>query len=256
MRKIKAFIVDDESSAINVLKGMLTEFCEAELEVVGTASNEKEAIVGISQHRPDLVFLDIEISPLTNGIDLIGRFPERNFGIIITSAYDQYAIKAMNTLQPWGYLVKPVAVSELILLVKNAIKNIEAKERLDTTHMTHNKDAGIIVSDAKKGNIAIKAPDLLYCKAENALVFLHYFAEGKLQKIAIYKSLKELELLLPESFFRIHNNTIVNMSYINRYEVFGRTAAIYLPNNLILDVSVSKLSEFQDRFAEFIKRGS
>lgn len=254
MRKIRAFIIDDEISAINVLKGMLTEFCAEELEVVGVATNENDAIIGVSQHRPDVVFLDVDISPITDGIDLISRIPNRNFGVVITTAYEQYAIKAVNKLQPWGYLIKPVSVADLILIVQSACAKIQEKEKNEPS-VSNPKDAGIIVSDSKRGNVVIKSHELLYCKSENALAMLHYLAEGKLQKIAVYKTLKELEQALPESFCRIHNNTLVNMSYITRYEIENRMAEVYLPHNIVLDVSVAKLTDFQERFADFVKKG-
>ncbi|MBN8679853.1 MAG: response regulator transcription factor [Chitinophagales bacterium] len=248
MKKISALIVDDEISAINTLSGMLQEFCPY-IQVVGTASNEAAALSGINQHQPEIVFLDIEMPPFSNGIDMISRLPERSFQTIVTTAYPQYAVQSVNAIQPAGYLIKPYSVDQLVAVLKSTLNTLNGpKPEKKTTEKT-----GFIISDRKRGHVVIKYADVLYCKAEDACVSIIYLENNKEQKIITYKSLKEIEDDFPEQFLRIHHNTIVNMDKISRYINIGRAGKLYLCTHSTLDISVSKMPQFQARFDAFIK---
>ncbi|HLP93134.1 MAG TPA: LytTR family DNA-binding domain-containing protein [Saprospiraceae bacterium] len=248
MKKISALIVDDEISAINTLSGMLQEFCPY-IQVVGTASNEAAALSGINQYKPEIVFLDIEMPPFSNGIDMISRLPERSFQTIVTTAYPQYAVQSVNAIQPAGYLIKPYSVDQLVAVLKSTLNAISGpKPEKKTTEKT-----GFIISDRKRGHVVIKYADVLYCKAEDACVSIVYLENNKEQKIVTYKSLKEIEDDFPDQFLRIHHNTIVNMDKISRYINIGRAGKLYLCTHSTLDISVSKMPQFQARFDAFIK---
>ncbi|MBL7807036.1 MAG: response regulator transcription factor [Saprospiraceae bacterium] len=248
MKKFSAMIVDDEISAIHTLTGMLQEYCPY-IEVVGTATTEATALTGINQHQPEIVFLDIEMPPFSNGIDLISKVPERHFQTIITTAYPQYAVQSVNAIQPAGYLIKPYSVDQLVSVLKNTVNHLNGqKPEKRSTEKT-----GFIISDRKRGHVVIKYTDVLYCKAEDACVTIVYLENNKEQKIVTYKSLKDIEDDFPDQFLRIHHNTIVNMDKISRYINIGRAGKLYLCTNSTLDISVSKMPQFQSRFDAFIQ---
>ncbi|HAD11955.1 MAG TPA: hypothetical protein DCF33_05900 [Saprospirales bacterium] len=247
MKKISALIIDDEISAIHTLSGMLQEFCPY-IQIVATATTEATALSGINQYQPEIVFLDIEMPPFSNGIEMISRLPERMFQTIITTAYPQYAVKSVNALQPTGYLIKPYSVDQLIDVLKNTINTLGvSKSEKKTVEKT-----GFIMSDRKRGHVVIKYADVLYCKAEDACVTIVFLENNKEQKIITYKSLKEIEDDFPDQFLRIHHNTIVNMDKISRYINIGRAGKLYLCTHSTLDISVSKMPQFQARFDAFI----
>src|SRR6476661_327051 len=108
---IKAFVVDDEFQSRSFLTKMLQQYFP-EVEIAGEASNVEEALQGIKQLEPDIVFLDIQMKGET-GFDLLHRLPEINFALIFTTAFDQYAIKAFR-FNAIDYLLKPLVVVELI----------------------------------------------------------------------------------------------------------------------------------------------
>lgn len=248
MKKIPALIVDDEISAIHTLNGMLQEYCPY-IQVVATATNEATALKSIHQHDPDIVFLDIEMPPFSNGLELIEKLPERTFQTIITTAYPHYAVQSVNAVQPAGYLIKPYSVDQLVAVIKNTVNQINGSRQ----EKKPAEKTGVILSDRKRGHVVIRYTDILYCKAEHACVTIVYLENNTEQKIVTYKSLKDIIDDFPEQFQRIHHHTIVNMDKISRYINIGRGGKLYLCTNTTLDISVSKMAQFQSRFDAYIQ---
>ena len=91
---IKAIIIDDEERARNTLSSLLLEYCK-DVEVVDMLSNVPDGVIAINKHKPDVVFLDIEM-PEYNGFELLSFFTEINFDIVFVTAYSQYAIRAFE----------------------------------------------------------------------------------------------------------------------------------------------------------------
>ncbi len=111
---ITTIIIDDEPKGRLALRQKLTNYC-SNVQVMAEAANGKEALVLIQKHQPQLIFLDIEM-PVMNGFEMLNAISEKNFHIIFTTAYDQYAIKAIR-YAAFDYLLKPVDIEELIMAV-------------------------------------------------------------------------------------------------------------------------------------------
>ena len=90
MEKVKAIIIDDELSSLQNLQQKLAEFCPT-VNVIATAQKPEEAILLINHHKPDVIFLDIEM-PKMSGFRMLEEFKEPNFEIIFTTAYNHYAV--------------------------------------------------------------------------------------------------------------------------------------------------------------------
>ena len=242
-------IVDDEIGAINTLRGMLRQYCP-EVIISGTAASVREAITAAVQLRPDLVFLDIEMPPVGSGFDFLKNCPETGFGVIFTTAYPQYAVQAINVIQPWAYLVKPYSVSELKAAVQTAY------QKLRQQHWNELRAAGqraIIVPDSRKGTQVLRAEDIVFCKADGSFTQLYVLKQQKLEKITSSRNLGEFEAELPELLFcRTHHSFLVNLRYVERFERTGRNGIIHLScSPAPVDVSVAKMDLFVSRLEEF-----
>lgn len=101
---ITAIIIDDEAKGRFALRQKLQSYC-TEVVVLAEAGDGIEAISTIEKHHPQLIFLDIEM-PKMNGFEMLNAIKEKNFYIIFTTAYDQYAIKAIR-YAAFDYLLKP-----------------------------------------------------------------------------------------------------------------------------------------------------
>jgi len=239
---IKAIIIDDENAAIKSLKWEIENFCK-NISVVDTFTNPIEAILAINYIKPDCVFLDIEM-PEMDGFQLLEKLNFRNFDLIITTAYDSYALKAFKE-NAIDYLLKPVDSDDLIKSVskirtnksKNNLGN-ELKELLNNLPITKQK-AKIALSFTGK-TIFIKPEDILYCKSDGNYTEVH-FSNNK--KELISKKIKDIEILINHTnFFRVHNSYLVNTSHITEY-VKNEGHYIILKNKISIPVSRAKKKE-------------
>ncbi|MFM9951841.1 MAG: LytR/AlgR family response regulator transcription factor [Saprospiraceae bacterium] len=252
MKNIKAIIIDDERSAIETLRGMLGAFCP-QVDIEAEATSVEAGLLAIRQYPPDLIFLDIELPPLGQGFDLLKMTPNRSFGVIFTTAYPEFAIKSINDAQPWGYLLKPYRVSDLVktILIASEKIRIESQEKQKDVNIR-----GIIIPDSRKGNMVIYTKDILLCKADKGGTDIFVLSSDKVEKFSASYSLKDLEAQLPSNFFcRTHHSYIVNLRHIIRYQRNGRNGLIFFPHNIQAEISVGKMELFEAHFKQILKGG-
>ena len=121
---MKAILVDDEKHCRDVLSLLLQKYCP-QVKLLAACADGPEGVAAIEAFRPDLVFLDIEM-PGMSGFDLLEACQYTGFDVIFTTAYNEYAIKAIrhNALD---YILKPVDKDELILAVAKAQRERAAR---------------------------------------------------------------------------------------------------------------------------------
>ncbi|MCX2678442.1 LytTR family DNA-binding domain-containing protein [Galbibacter sp. EGI 63066] len=217
---LTSIIIDDEKHSRETLKKLIFEFCE-DIEVLATASNVKEAVATIKAHRPDLVFLDIELQTGT-GFDVLEQLSDQHFEVIFTTAFEQYAIKALK-MSSLDYLLKPIDIDELIEAVEKAkhIKNkTDYKKQLETLL----QNLKVTQAKHKQQNICLSTTDgieflpvqnIAFCKSEGSYT---QFILTDNTTILVSKHLKEYEKLLPyPPFMRVHNSYLINLSEVKKY---------------------------------------
>ena len=122
---MKAIIIEDEKRAQIYLQGVLEQVAP-EINVIAVCDDLPSGVIAIRKHKPDLVFLDIEM-PKYNGLEIINFFGENEiqFSIIFTTAYHQYALQAFKT-SALDYLLKPIDPEEL----KETIERYKQKNKI------------------------------------------------------------------------------------------------------------------------------
>lgn len=216
MQKIRAILVDDEESARDVLKNLLSRFCP-EVEVLDTCANVPEAVEAIKQFGPDVVFLDIEM-PKYAGFELVRFFQQVDFDIIFVTAYDQYALRAFE-MAAVDYLLKPVDITRLKQAVARVSQQQEMKERVKrmellSRSLEEKKLKNIVVND--KGQQQVLALDgIVAIEAQESYCLLH---AGE-RKHVVSRNLKHFENLLEDQpqFLRVHKSWIINTQHILHY---------------------------------------
>lgn len=241
---IDAVLVDDEKNALQSLSWELTNFSD-EISVVASFTNPFEALDYLKKNTPDCLFLDIEM-PTMDGFQFIQKLENKNFPVVITTAYNQYAIKALKN-EAIDYLLKPIDTDDLMETIVK-IKKFNTKsftaERFEKILKNFNatdKDKKITVSTDGK-LIFLKSEQILYAASDGnySTIFLE---DG--QKIVLTKKLKEVNELLPSStFYRIHNSYIINLSKIK--EFLKTDGYVVLQSNHKIPVSRQKKSDFLD----------
>lgn len=241
---IQAIIIDDEKKCVALLEKMIKQSLP-DINIIATATQPEEGIKLIRQHEPDLVFLDIEM-PKKNGFEVLEATKDIPFEIIFTTAYNQYAIKAIR-FSALDYLLKPVDHDELV----HAVQRCKAK------HATNAKQQQLdmLFSNLKnlsqpfhkisvatlEGVIFLNTHDILYCEATGSYTILH-LRNG--EKLTTSRPLKDFEELLHEhAFFRVHHSYIISINEIKRY-IKGEGGSVILSNNTELPVSKRKKEEF------------
>ncbi len=233
---LKAIIVEDEKTSRDILKNYISKYCP-NVQLVGEAENIDEGLILIRNNELDLVFLDVEM-PYGNAFDLLERVGDVNFETIFVTAYNQYAMDALNQHAAY-YLLKPISIDELIKAV-DFVTEIKYKEQqLQNEILTPN-----IVENHKKFTIptqsgfeVIATKDILYCKADDN--YTHIYLADDTKKL-VSKTLGFFEKQLNDfGFLRIHKSYIVNLSVIQSYHK-GKGGTVVLKNGKSLPVASSK----------------
>ena len=117
---IKAILIDDEKDARFLLRNLIERHFANRIEVIAESEDVEPGIRAIEKHKPDLVFLDIQMRKGT-GFDLLGQINNVYFEVIFITAYNQYAVDAFK-FSAFGYLLKPIKTNELSEVI-NKLEN-------------------------------------------------------------------------------------------------------------------------------------
>ncbi|WP_421808814.1 LytR/AlgR family response regulator transcription factor [Flagellimonas sp.] len=241
--ELKAVIVEDEANSREILRSYLAKYCE-NVTLLGEGATIEEGLAQIKKHRPDLVFLDVEM-PFGNAFDLLDQLPERSFETVFVTAYNQYAMDALNHHAAY-YLMKPINIDELIKAV-DYVRTIKEKENALEGQVLQAKPVraeGKITLPQQDGFQVLEVSDIYFCKADDN--YTEIYLEKK--KIVVSKTLKYFEDALQSySFARIHKSYLVNVSEVVKYKK-GKGGSVVLSNGKELSVSASKKADLLSYF--------
>lgn len=234
-RKWKALIVDDEELARTLLREMLSS--HQEIEIAAECGNGMEAVKAAAEHKPDLLFLDVQMPKLT-GFDVLELIEREGVAVIFVTAYDQYAMKAFD-VHAVDYLLKPFSRERFEAALERA-KGQAPKKAVDAAELAAAaRPAGqfaerIVVKDGTKVSL-IPVAKLDYAEALDDYVSL--VSEGK--KHLKQQTISGLEMALdPALFVRIHRSYVVNLERVARIEPYGKDSKVaILTNGIKLPVS-------------------
>lgn len=241
---IRTVIIDDEVNAQNLLEKTLNRYFPNRFNIMEKCISVDSAVIAIEKHEPELVFLDIQM-PEKNGFELFKYFDVINFEVIFTTAYNQFALKAIKR-SALDYLVKPIDHLDLSDAVKkferkNAGNFAQKKLSLLLENLNVNdQNVSKIAFPTVEGFELIHTNQILYCKAESNYCCIKRI-DG-FSKMAT-KTLKFVEEILPvNSFKRVHKSYVINLNYVVRYNKANKE--IELTNGEKLPVSFRKEEEF------------
>lgn len=241
--KLNAIIVEDEANSREILKNYLGKYCP-DVNLQGEAASIQEGLGLIKTNTPDLVFLDVEM-PFGNAFDLLDQVPDRTFETVFVTAYDQYAMDALNNHAAY-YLMKPINIDELIKAVEYVSEIINKENALEDKVLSPklNSVEGKITIPQQDGFQVLNVSDILYCKADDN--YTEIFLENK--KILVSKTLKYFEEALSAfAFARIHKSYLVNVNEVIKYRK-GKGGSVIVSNGKELLVSASKKKDFLSYF--------
>lgn len=237
---IKVILIDDEIHCLDTLRIQLEAHCPG-VRICESCRNAQSGIEAIGIHRPDLVFLDIEM-PSKNGFALLEELDSINFAVIFTTGYDQYAIKAIR-FSALDYLMKPIDPKELVAAVQKVQlhKGLPAAEQfrmlLSKVHRQEGRFYKVAVPTSD-GYELILSKDLLYCEANDNYTHIHLKSKRRIVACRTMKEIEEQLLDFP-CFIRVHHSYIVNLNEVTRY-VRGEGGHLVMTDNTTINVSRSR----------------
>lgn len=239
---MKTLIIDDEQPSREALRHYLGKYCPG-VTVIGEADGVESALEAIRLHRPELLFLDIEM-PFGNGFDLLEKLPaDSQLEVVFVTAYEQYALRALR-MSAAHYLLKPVDIDDLIEAVGKVRGRIGLREqgRVNKTLLENLKSGEKEVLKRLAlplidGLEIVLPEEIRYLEAaDNFTTF--YLADGR--KLLICRKLKFYDALLgPAGFCRIHRSTVVNLAQVRRYHR-GKGGAVTLEDGTELVVAAAR----------------
>ncbi|MCI4669508.1 MAG: LytTR family DNA-binding domain-containing protein [Bacteroidia bacterium] len=240
---IKALIIDDEEDARESLRLSLEKFCK-EVEILSLCDGPHEGLAKLSELKPDLVFLDIQM-PSMSGFDLLEQVGEPDFQVIFVTAHDKYAIKAIR-FSALDYLLKPVDIEELVKAVQRAIQKMEGKHTSAYKNLFHNLKnrmgtKGRLAVPTLEGMAFINVSEIIFCEAEGSYTTVYL---SQATPMLVSRSLKDFEQMLdPSNYCRVHHSSLINLNHVKKY-IKGDGGYVIMDNGSKVDISRRRKEEF------------
>ena len=245
---MKTLIVEDKEHVRKALIHLLNQIDNNNIDIIGECESVKDAVIIANACKPELIFLDINLTDGT-GFDFLEQTQNLDFKIIFTTAYEEYALKALK-IGAIDYILKPIDIEEL----KEALKKVdklsikEQKKQLKTVKQVLNNDNDILILSLQDSFQVIDLKELMYCESDKGYTTF-YLSNNK--KHLVSKSLKEFEdQLIKHSFTRPHQSFMVNFKFIEKYDKSG---TIHLKNGAKIPVSSRKKENFITRLFSWNK---
>lgn len=246
-KRWRALIVDDEELARHIIREFLQP--HTEIEIAAECANGFEAVKAIAEHKPDLIFLDVQMPKLT-GFDVLELIGEE-VSVIFVTAYDQYAMRAFD-VHAVDYLLKPIGRERFEAALARTKERLgekmpAAQELAAAARPPQQFLERLVVRDGTRVTL-IPIPKLDYVEAQDDYVALA--SQGK--KHLKQQTIASLEACLdPKCFVRIHRSYIVNLERVVRIEPYGKDSRLaILSDGARLPVSRTGYARLQSLLEE------
>jgi two-component system LytT family response regulator len=217
--KIRAIIADDEDLSRRLIREYLSS--ETDIEVIAECGNGFDTVKAVSEHRPDLLFLDVQMPKLDGFevLELIGT----EVAVVFVTAFDQYAMKAFDAAAI-DYLLKPFDLNRFqaaLDRVRRAAARVTPTEAAGLKQAAHGPGQyapRIVVKDGVRVHI-IPVAQIDYIEAQDDYVALHSAGKAYLKQQTISSIETSLD---PAVFVRVHRSYIVNLERVSKIEPYTK----------------------------------
>lgn len=242
---ITAVTIDDEENARAALIKTIHLIAD-DVRFIGEAHSVKSGVTLLKTIEPDVVFLDIDM-PDGTGFNLLEQLPTPPKNLVFVTAYNEFAIKAFK-FNAIDYILKPINSTEI-----KAVINKLSKQNSDVTleqvnalinQVATKKFDRLIVKDHDSIQF-IKLEEIVHLDADSNYTHIHLVSG---EKITTSKTLKDYEMTLPSTFFRIHQSHVINLHQVKKF-LKEAQGYIVMSNDVELPLSKRKRPLFLDLMA-------
>ncbi|HPK08796.1 MAG TPA: LytTR family DNA-binding domain-containing protein [Saprospiraceae bacterium] len=229
---LRALLLEDEKNSAELLFTLINEFCP-ELKIVKICNSKEELINNISIHKPEVLFLDVNING-EKSIEWIDDFKNENIAIIFTTGSPEFAYDAFQ-LNAVHYILKPYTVTE----VRKAV------DKLIEYYVQFEKERKPLIINTNEGTYKFPIDEILYLKAERSYCNIRLIND---KWILVGKPLNEIFNMLGESlFFRAHKSYAVNVKFIKRLAK-NEQPYIELTDGELIPLARRRREEFLEKY--------
>lgn len=239
---MKTLLVEDKAY---IRKGLLNllELIDSEVEVIGECESVAQAVTVTKACKPELVFLDINLTD-GNAFEFLEQTKSLSYKVIFITAYEEYALQALK-IGAVDYILKPVDINDLELALQKVKHQSvsEQQQRIQTAKSVWNTDESKLILSLHDSFQVIDLNELMYCESDKGYTSF-YCSDGK--KHVVSKTIKTFEdQLALSNFTRPHQSFMVNLKFIDKYDKSG---LIHLKNGKKIPVSFRKKEQFVSAF--------
>lgn len=244
METTRAIIVDDEELARSIIREYLAD--HVEIEIVAECSNGFEAVKAVTELKPDLLFLDVQM-PKLNGFEVL-ELVESDVVVVFITAYEQYAVKAFE-VHAVDYLLKPFSRERFDEALERAKEKLELREFppqqeiISSARPKGETIERVLVRDGSRVFV-IPAEKIDYIEAQDDYIAIKSEGKSHLKK----QRLSDLQALLdPKRFVRVHRSYILNIDRLARLELYAKDSRMaILKDGTQLQVSRSGYDKLKE----------
>jgi len=223
MEPTRAIIVDDEELARSIIREYLAG--HPEINIVAECSNGFEAVKAVTELKPDLLFLDVQM-PKLNGFEVL-ELVESDLVVVFITAYEQYAVKAFE-VHAVDYLLKPFSKERFDESLGRAMEKLERRgfpppqELLSSARPQGETVERVLVRDGSRVFV-IPAEKIDYIEAQDDYIAIRSEGKTHLKK----QRLSDVQALLdPARFVRVHRSYILNLDRLARLELYAKDSRV------------------------------
>jgi len=245
----RVLLIDDERKATDSLRLLFERFIGGAIRVE-SCNDARLAAQIIHQYEPDLVFLDIRM-PHLSGFDILDTVVNRKFRVIFTTAFDEYAIRAIR-FSAFDYLLKPVDAEELVAAFQRFLQ-ARQEEQLSPelySNISHNlslQNEGLfrLALPSREGVYFLYPHEIIRCEALSA--YTRFYTTGGKQLLSSRNLGEYEELLTPYHFIRTHKSHLVNRQFISFLDHEG---FVVLKDSSRIEVSRRRKEEVMEQLRQ------
>ena len=213
---VKAYIIDDNRSSIDILKKMLED--NYSVEVIGTTTDAQDGLRGIEELSPDILFLDIEM-PDISGLEVCSTLKDilsNDTKVVFYTGYNKYMLDAIRR-QASDYLLKPIQASDLSTIMNRYYENRLSNIRTVATN-SNATSLPILVVNSTNEHLALKANDIAYFRYNLTKKVWEIISSDTTVYTLRHRTSSDIILAHSKQFVQIHKRFIVNINFINKIQ--------------------------------------
>lgn len=240
---LTAIVIDDEQYARDELMALIEEQTALSVEVIEDCPNAIEGLKAIHRHKPDIIFVDIEM-PQISGIELLGMLdPAQMPKVIFVTAFEEYALQAFEG-NAFDYILKPVEPSRL----HKTLQRVQRSQSRQDLHTLIEKPLSLIPCAGFNRYVLIQPADVEVAYSDQSGVhILSQRAENGTQQSSCSLSLKMLQA--KTDLLRCHRQYLINPHMIREIRLLDNgLAEIITLGKHVVPVSRRYLKELKDHF--------